>query len=84
MPPQPPGVIPRARRKEGTTFPVTAGRGVKRIAFESHSRNRKFRKRRKTTHLPQKPVLPRNKAIPVPTSFRVISTQPRADFALGS
>lgn len=36
-PPQPPGVNPRARRREGTAFPVTAGRGVKRIASESHS-----------------------------------------------
>jgi hypothetical protein len=37
MPPSPPGVNPRVRRREGTTFPVAAGRGVKRIAYKSHT-----------------------------------------------
>jgi len=57
MPPLPPGVDPRARRREGTTISAAAGRGVKQNASECHSWNHGFQKRRTTGRFPWKTAL---------------------------
>lgn len=63
------GQGPRARRREGTTFPVAAVHGVKRTAKNTIPEITNFKIVGNKAFFPRKPVLLPNCAIPVPPFF---------------